>query len=44
MWRTNAICLKDVDDVVGLKNIVASDLEKMKRDTQRQQNQSKLTG
>jgi len=44
MWRTNAICLKDIDDVVGLKNIVASDLEKMKRDTQRQQNQSKLTG
>ena len=44
MWRTNAIALKDIDDVIGLKDIVASELEKMKRDVQRQKlNQNKTT-
>jgi hypothetical protein len=31
MWRTNAICLKDIDDIEGLREIIASDLAKMKR-------------
>jgi hypothetical protein len=45
MWRINAIALKDVEDVIGLRDIVASELEKMKRQVQKQkkQNQSKLT-
>lgn len=45
MWRTNVITLKDIEDVVGLKNIVASELEKMKRKVQRQKklNQIKIT-
>ncbi len=45
MWRTNAISLKDIEDVIGLRDIVASELEKMKREVQRQKklNQSKLT-
>jgi len=44
MWRTNAICLKDVDDVIGLRDIVASDLRKMKRSVQKQLKDSNLTG
>jgi hypothetical protein len=44
MWRTNAIALKDIDDVIGLRDIVASELEKTKRDVQRQKrNQNKIT-
>lgn len=45
MWRTNVITLKDIEDVIGLKNIVASELEKMKRKVQRQKklNQIKIT-
>lgn len=31
MWRINAIQLKDIDDVMELRNIVSSDLNKMKR-------------
>lgn len=44
MWRTNVITLKDIEDVIGLRDIVASELAKMKRKVQRQKlNQSKLT-
>lgn len=35
MWRTNAITLKDIEDVIGLRDIVSSELEKMKREVQR---------
>lgn len=32
MWRTNAIALKDIEDVMGLRDIVDSQLRKMKRE------------
>jgi len=32
MWRTNAIALKDVEDVMGLRDIVDSELRKIKRE------------
>lgn len=45
MWRTNAIALKDIEDVIGLRDIVSSELEKMKREVQRKNlaNPNKLT-
>ena len=36
MWRTNAITLKDIENVIGLRDIVASELAKMKREVQKQ--------
>lgn len=32
MWRTNAIALKDIEDVMGLRDIVDSELRKIKRE------------
>ena len=32
MWRINAIQVKDIDDVMGLRDIVDSQLRKMKRE------------
>jgi hypothetical protein len=35
MWRINAIQLRDIDDVMGLREIVDSELRKIKREVQR---------
>ena len=32
MWRTNAIALKDIEDVMGLRDIVDAELRKIKRE------------
>ena len=32
MWRTNAIALNDIEDVMGLRDIVDSELRKIKRE------------
>lgn len=37
MWRINAIALKDIDDVIGLRDIVDAELRSMKREVQRKQ-------
>ncbi len=41
MWRINAIQLKDIDDVMGLRDIVASQLREMKREIE--SNKKRLT-
>lgn len=37
MWRTNAIALKDIEDVMGLRDIVDTELRNIKRVVQRNQ-------
>jgi len=36
MWRVNAIKLQDIDDVMALRDLVDSDLRKMKRELKKQ--------
>ncbi len=40
MWRINAIQLKDIDDVMGLRDIVDSQLRKMKREIESNKNKN----